>query len=151
LRRIASLVRVWIQAQTIASAELELGATMPSFAQFVAIRDDLFLLPDPANSSINDLHIKNIDCHGVERSRSALLLFRLKVNNVVRLLMHFNDHEHIVDYNFDPPEPEATRPRSWHEVIPGNHLKDTDNVLTIAVQGEGSVEISDLVVVYHSR
>jgi hypothetical protein len=67
--------------------------------------------------------------------------------------MTLND-QNCVDYLFDPPEPESTRPRSWHEVVPGTILDPQANTFVAAAQptgdGGGTVELSDIVLFYHA-
>lgn len=123
---------------------------MPQFAQFIAIRDNLFIIPDPV-TGLNDAHIQDIHFADLDATRTAIMAFRIKAKGTVRLTMRFNSNGHFIDYKFDPPEPASTRPRSWHEVFDGKDLMAKNNELTIAVSGEGSVELSDVVVLYHAK
>ena len=132
---------------------------MPEFAQFVSIRDTTFILPDPT-TGLNDMHIQGIDFADLDPRRTAVLYFRVNVYRPLRLTMRFNSNAHLIDYNFDPPEPLSTRPRTWHEVFPGSDLQPAGNELVIAVSEQApaagtatanGVELSDIVVLYHAR
>jgi hypothetical protein len=123
---------------------------VPEFSQFVAITDETFVL-DPSLPHIGERTFTGIDLADLNRSRTAVLAFRLTVHGIVHLKMRFNANEHCIDYKFDPPEPAATRPRSWHEVLPGSHLDRDDNYLLISTTGSGTVDISDIVLFYHAE
>ena len=122
---------------------------MHEFSQFVTISDDLLVL-DPGLPNNCERTFVPIDLPDLNRIRSAILAFRLRMRGTVHLKMRFNDNEHFIDYDFNPPEPDATRPRSWHEVLPGIHLLPEDNFLLISATGSGKVEISDIVLFYHA-
>ena len=42
-------------------------------------------------------------------------------------------------------------PRSWHELIPSGALQAEGNELTFAVNGDGSVQFTDVVILYTSN
>lgn len=130
---------------------LDQGLTVPDFAQFRALTDNAFTLPQPAYP--NNFESEPFPLPDLDASRTAILMFRVRAHGTVRLQMTIND-ENCVDYLFDPAEPESTRPRSWHEVVPGRILDPQNNNLVAEAQptehGSGTVELSDIVIFYHA-
>ncbi|NEC92644.1 hypothetical protein [Streptomyces sp. SID12501] len=123
---------------------------MPAFAQFVALSDSLMVLPEPISGDHHH-HFEKIELAGLDSGRTVILTFKLKVSGKAHLAMSFNKKPNCIDYNFDPPEPESTRPRSWHEIIPGSDLKASNNELVVTTSGQGRVEFSDIVLLYHAN
>lgn len=121
---------------------------MTEFAQFVALADDAFTLP-LTPSPTTDFERGPFPLADLDRSRTAVLAFRVRAHGTPRLQMTLNQQS-VVSYEFDPPEPESTRPRSWHEVVPGNILDPQVNFFVAAVTGSGSIDLSDIVLFYHA-
>jgi hypothetical protein len=136
---------------------------MPAFTQFVAVSDeaevlDSYTAPDGL-SGWGELRVyPRIDFPDLNPNGKAILAFRLNVSGWVKLWIGFAKPEHwsypyyiekfIINYNFDPPEPAATRPRSWHEVFPCSLLRPENQALIVWTSGDGSLSISDVVIFY---
>ena len=137
------------------------------FAQFVAVRDDPIVLPDPAvphgwldEGDHFDFVIQNLDLADLNTGRTALLLFKVQTWGHVRLRMAFNRRSPCIDYKFESPENTVVVvPRSWHEVVPGSDLLAQSNQLLVSVsptrvvppfQAGGHVVVSDIVLQYHA-
>jgi hypothetical protein len=77
-------------------------------------------------------------------------MFTVRAQGDVRLLMRFNGgSEHDIDFSFDSSETEPFR--SFHEVLPGSNVQAADNELFILVSGPGSIQMSDVVLLYHAK
>jgi hypothetical protein len=127
---------------------------MVECAQFVAVTasDDSFILPDPPTGDI-DITFPNIDLANLDRTRTAVAMFKVGHEGSARLQMRFNaGNEHFIDFT------SGSAPiRTWHEIFPGDDLQVSDNHLTISVTsldtpfgGNGRVRLSDIVILYHS-
>ena len=120
-----------------------------SLAQFVVVpgSDDAFKLPQ--DGGINDREFPPFDLIGLDRDRTAILMFKLTVRAPGRLMVSINSFELDINYVFDSPQPEPA-PRSWHEIIQGSHLKADHNQMTVAVIAPAEVTLSDFIVFYHA-
>ena len=127
---------------------------MADYAQFVAVTasDGGVLLPDPQTGDI-DITFSNIDLANLDRTRTALAMFKVGHEGSVRLRMQFNSgNEHFINFANGPAPI-----RTWHEIFPGEDLQVSDNQLAISVTslstpfgGIGRVRLSDIVILYHA-
>jgi hypothetical protein len=121
------------------------------FAQFVHVvgTDEPFALPDP------DDRCFPFDLVALNPDRTAVLMFLVKAaEGRVRLAMWFNDNTgDEISVIMDSSDSEAVR--SFHEVLPGAHLREGRNVLCMNITsthgGTGEVQISDVVLFYHAK
>jgi hypothetical protein len=124
---------------------------MPQFSQFIAIMDRGFTLPQ--SEYPNDFERGPFSLPDLNPNRTAILVLMVRARGAVRLQMTLNN-ENVFDYLFDPPEPDSTRPRSWHQVVPGRILSPENNYFVAAAQpqehGGGTVEMSNIVLFYHA-
>jgi hypothetical protein len=127
---------------------------MAEFAQFVAVTasDDAFILPDPQTGDI-DTTFPNIDLDNLDRTRTAVAMFKVGHEGQAQLQMRLNSgNEHFIDFT------SGSAPiRTWHEIFPGEDLQVSNNQLTISVTslatpfgGKGRVRLSDIVILYHA-
>jgi hypothetical protein len=138
----------------------EVLALMAEFAQFVAViaSDDSVILPDPQTGDI-DIGFRNIEFADLDRSRTALAMFKVGGEGTARLRMRFNaGNDHFIDFTSS-----SGAARTWHEVFRGEDLQVSNNELVVSVsqlgleQGLpypvelGRVQLSDIVVFYHAR
>jgi hypothetical protein len=127
---------------------------MAECAQFVAVTasDESFLLPDPPTGDI-DITFPNIDLADLDRTRTAVAMFKVGHQGSARLQMRFNSgNEHFIDFRSGPAPI-----RTWHEIFPGEDLQVSNNQLTISVElfptpfgQNGPVRLSDIVILYHA-
>lgn len=128
---------------------------MTDFAQFVAVNDDTLTLPDPHTGDI-DISFQDIALADIDRSRTAIVMFKVGGDGFARLRMRFNSGtEHVIDFTSTP-----AAPRTWHEIFPGQDLRSANNELVILVDqvggaagafgGAGRVRLSDIVILYHA-
>jgi hypothetical protein len=118
------------------------------FAQFVHVAgtDDPFIIPDP------DDRCFPFDLVDLNPDRTAVVMFLVRAEGRVRLAMWFNDNtDDEISVILDSSDSETVR--SFHEVLPGSHLRDGRNVLCMNITGDGTgeVEISDVVLFYHAK
>ena len=116
---------------------------MARMAGFVAIQDHGSTIPDP-ETGINDVHFPPFDAPGVSGA-PAILAFRMESNGDVVLSADLNGRLLF-------QQPFSTTPvRSWHEVISTSGIvQATGNNLTLAVSGQGSVTVSDVVLLFQA-
>jgi hypothetical protein len=122
---------------------------MSEFAQFIAVGDRTFTLPDPQGANEKAFRFPLPD---LNQARSAVVMFKVSAHGQVRLLMRFTGHENqFVDQQFQAANSELEVPRSWHEILPGIDLDAANNELVVSVStdGGGSVDLSDIVILYH--
>lgn len=127
---------------------------MVDFAQFVAVSDDTFVLPDPQTKDI-DVSFSNITLADLDPTRTAVAMFKVGGEGFVRLRMRFNSGtDHFIDFTSTPGVS-----RTWHEIFPGSDLRSTRNELTVSVAPavvpggfgtEGRIRLSDIVILYHA-
>jgi hypothetical protein len=129
---------------------------MPDSAQFVVLpgTDASFILPHPQTGKTSK-EIANIDLVGLDRSRTALLMFKVQARGRLHLSMLFNQAETLdIDYEFDLPGQSVDwATRTWHEVVPGTHLKELGNHLSVKGTPRSSgntIVLSDMVIFYHA-
>lgn len=125
---------------------------MPESAQFVAVTetDSAFTLPNPQTGT-NDRHLQ-FDLAGLNSSRTVIVMFKVTAKAPVHLRMRVNaGTQAFIDFDFADPEIGYAATRSWHEIVPGTDFKPTANDLVTSVTGSGTVQLSDVVILYHSR
>src|SRR4051812_22550641 len=119
---------------------------MPEFAQFVALRDDPFRLP---NDTSNNRKL-TFDLPMLDTARTVVLMFKVAMSGAdTRLQMRVNDNHGLsIDFDLDP-SPGLGQPRSWHEIMgPPGGFKEFNNVLSVTADGESqdkAVVVSDVV------
>jgi hypothetical protein len=121
---------------------------MPEFAQFIALSDDYLTLTGgeswPFTFDLPDLDLK----------RTVILMFKVSGQSGVRLLMTRRDpaaSTTLIDFTLDST---FATPRSWHEIVPKNVFRVTDNELVVdnpETPSVGKVTVSDIVVLYHAK
>jgi hypothetical protein len=120
---------------------------MPKVAKFRTIveTDEGFTLP--SSNLLNDRHFLDIDFPDVDTDDRSVLLFRVRPldDEPKRLLVDINST------NFVNIEFASTAHRSWHEIVGPNILMETDNEVTVALIGPGSIQISDIVLLYQAN
>lgn len=125
---------------------------MADFAQFVALEDQAFDLPDERGNTERTPHfsLANLDA-----GRTVIVFFRVNSRHgQVHLRMRVNGHsEHFIDRTFESSESDTAITRSWHEILPGSQVNAGDNELIISMSSDsgGKVTVSDLVFLYHAR
>jgi hypothetical protein len=105
-----------------------------------------FTIPDPAAElPISDRHFQDIDAPGLITGSLPVIFFRTT---------HTGNPRFGVRLNATPLTQQTLSeagPHAWHEIIPTGALKREDNELTFAVDGDGSVRFSDVVILYKSN
>jgi hypothetical protein len=130
------------------------GVIVDEFAQFVHVTrtDEPFDLPD-GDQDDPDRKCLPFDLVDLNPDRTAVVMFLVRAQGAVRLLVQFNDKTpRDISFRFDPSDSESTR--SFHEVLPGDHLRDGRNELCIearTLDEKGSLRISDVVLFYHAK
>lgn len=122
---------------------------MPKFAQFLTLYHTPTLRLHGVSRTFGPFNLADLDTKTPDLR--AVLAFRIRaLTDVAQLTMHFNGNQSFLNYLFDPPEPDSTRPRSWHEIFQASDLQAQNNQLTVNSAGPGSIEISDIVLLYHA-
>lgn len=116
---------------------------MAEFAQFIAIigTDDAFTV---------DGRTFTFDLAAVDTSRTVALMFKVAGTNGAELRMTITSaaaEGPSISFTLDST---FSRPRSWHEIIPGSLFQNTGNRLRVASSG-GSVTLSDILFLYHAK
>jgi hypothetical protein len=112
---------------------------MPNFTDFVIIQDHGITIP---HGGVNDFHFDPFDAPGAVGPPS-ILTFRLKSTGRPQLTVLINNVALVTDAQLEPgPD------RSWHETITQLRLEQTENLLDMAIRGNGSVTVSDVVLFY---
>lgn len=125
---------------------------MPEFAQFVALTeaDSAFALPNPQTGA-NDRHLE-FDLAGLNTLRAVVVMFKVTAKAPVHLRMRVNaGTQAFIDFDFADAEIGFAATRSWHEIVPGTDFKVAANDLVASVTGSGTVQLSDIVILYHSK
>jgi hypothetical protein len=115
---------------------------MARIADFVAIQDHGSTLPHPQTGSKN-VQLPAFNAPDVSGA-PAILAFRLESTGEVVLKATLNGI-----LLFEQPL-KASATRSWHEVISTSIVQPTGNKLTLAITGQGSVTVSDVVLHYQA-
>ena len=115
---------------------------MARIADFVAIQDHGSTLPHPQTGSKN-VQLPAFNAPDVSGA-PAILAFRLESTGEVVLKATLNGI-----LLFEQPL-KAAATRSWHEVISTSIVQPTGNKLTLAITGQGSVTVSDVVLHYQA-
>jgi hypothetical protein len=128
---------------------------MPEFAQFVAIpgTDTPITLAEGTPSTSRGFII---DLPGLDPNRTVILMFKVHGEAGARLIMDNSatpiSGARLIDFVLDST---FTRPRSWHEIVPGKEFANSQNKLSISlslVPGEGgTIHVSDIVILYHAK
>jgi hypothetical protein len=124
------------------------------YAQFVhpTGTDEPFDLPDSGLENPNRKPIK-FDIVDLNPGRTAVVMFLVRAQGAVRLRVQFNNNSpRDIDFTFDPSDSESMR--SFHEVLPGEHLQDGQNTMIVEARPHdenGSLQISDVVLFYHAK
>lgn len=99
----------------------------------------------PGPSGISDHHYQGIQAPGLVTSRSWVLFYKVNPDGTPTLSIRINSTP-VVNVTFaEGPQ------RALQEIIPGTALHAADNELTVAVTGNGSVSISDIVILYSAN
>jgi hypothetical protein len=105
-----------------------------------------FTIPDPAATlPLNDRHIQDIHAPGLVDHPLPVIMYRTTHTGSMSFSVRLNNTR-LTQHTFS-----GTVPHTWHEVIPKGALKAEHNELTLAVQGDGSVQFSDIVIFYTSN
>jgi hypothetical protein len=115
---------------------------MPTIADYSVILDGVTL---PQGNGDIDLDFGPFSTPAVNFGASPVLMFRVDPSGGnVTMQVRLNGSEVLTWPFFNEPQP-----RSFHEVIPANVLRPTNNILTVTrSQGQGNFTISDIVVFY---
>jgi hypothetical protein len=130
------------------------GVIVDEYAQFVhpSGTDEPFDLPDFGLTNPFRKPIK-FDVVDLNPDRTAVVMFLVRAQGVVRLRVEFNNKSpRDIDFAFDPSDSESVR--SFHEVLPGEHLQDGQNTMMVEARThdeKGSLQISDVVLFYHAK
>lgn len=114
------------------------NAAATSVATFQKLQDANVTLPQ---GGINDLHIQ-FDLPGL--SGDGILIFKLRSTGNTTFQFCINDAGTL---SFTHP---ATPTRSFHEIYPFSTLREQANSLTMAVSGDGTVTVSDIIILYRT-
>ena len=105
-----------------------------------------FTIPDPnAPLPVNDLHIEDIDAPGLLAGSVSVIYYRTSHTGHPSFSVRLNETR-LTSQNLS-----GDGPLSWHEIVPSNALLAEDNLLTLAVSGDGAVTFSDIVILYQSN
>jgi len=122
----------------------------PEVARYVTLVGSArgFTIPDPAAElPLSDRHFQDIDAPGLINGSLPVIFFRTTHTGSSRFVVRLNSTP-LTQHTFSQPE---ANPRAWHEIIPPGALKPEDNELTFAVDGDGNVRFSDVVILYRSN
>ena len=122
----------------------------PDATRYMAVGESAggFTIPDPAAAlPISDRHIRDIHAPGLKNGSLPVILFRTAHTGSPTFLVRLNATR-LTQHMFSASD---TGARSWHEIVAAGALKPEDNELTFAVNGDGSVTFSDVVIVYTSN
>ncbi len=113
-------------------------------ARYIVLAESADGFPVPQSSGISDRHFLDISAPGVIAQSFPVIFFRTTNTGTPTFSVRLNQHN-LTQHTFTDAEP-----RSWHEIVPAGGLKAEGNELTFAVNGEGSVRFSDVVILYTS-
>ena len=97
----------------------------------------------PDATGISDTHIQGIHAPGLV-AVPAVIFFRTRHSGSPSFSVRLNATRLTADTL------KQDGPHTWHEIIRLGALKPSDNELTLAVSGEGTVTFSDIVILYTS-
>jgi hypothetical protein len=98
----------------------------------------------PHSGGISDRHFRDIKAPGVIPQISPVIFFRTMNTGTPSFSVRLNESP-LIRQSFTSAEPS-----SWHEIIPAGSLRAEGNELTFAVNGQGSVTFSEVVILYTS-
>ena len=114
-------------------------------ARYVTVpgSDAGFTIPSPSSPE-SDRHIQQIHLPGLVVGQLPVLFFRTAHSGSPELSIRVN-----ATSVFRLHLPGGDR-HAWHEILPAGALREADNEMVLAVSGEGSVTVSDIVILYSS-
>jgi hypothetical protein len=113
-------------------------------ARYIVLSESAGGFPVPQESGISDRHFLDIKAPGFVPQVFPVIFFRTVNTGTPRFSVRLNQN-HLTQHQFTD-----SGPHSWHEIIPSGGLKAEGNELIFAVNGEGSVRFSDVVILYTS-
>ncbi len=118
----------------------------PEVARYVTVAGTAggFTIPEPA-FPISDRHIQDIHAPGLITDSLPVIFFRTRHTKRPTFSVRLNSTP-LTQHTFT-----NDGPHSWHEIIPTGALKPENNELIFAVNGDGSVTFSDVVILYKSN
>ncbi len=122
----------------------------PDLTRYVAVAESAggFTIPDPAAAlPVSDRHIQGIRAPGLKNGSLPVILFRTAHTGSPTFSVRLNATR-LTQHTFPASD---TGSRSWHEIVAAGALKPDNNELTLAVNGDGSVTFSDVVIFYTSN
>jgi hypothetical protein len=102
-----------------------------------------FAVPQPGGQS--DLHLRAFDAPGLVAQSLPVIFFRTMPSGTSTFQVRLNSTILMRRTLTGGNE------QSWHEIIPSGALKAESNELVFSVSGGGSVQFSDVVVLYTSN
>ena len=108
----------------------------------VAGSDPGFTIPGPSSGS--DHHVQAIHLPGLVVGQLPVLFFRTAHTGSPELSIRMNA---TTVFRLRLPDGER---HAWHEILPAGALRAQDNEMVLGVAGDGSVTVSDVVILYTS-
>ncbi|MDQ3822160.1 MAG: hypothetical protein M3321_02835 [Actinomycetota bacterium] len=119
----------------------------PSVARFVTpVGSSSFTLSD-ADPLASDRHVRDIEAPGLIGGSLAVLFFRTAHTGTPQYSVRLNA-TNLTRHALSAAQAGA---HAWHELIPAGALRPVANELTFAISEGGTVEFSDIVILYRSN
>ncbi len=113
-------------------------------ARYIVLAESLGGFSVPHSGGISDRHFLDINAPGVVTQVFPVIFFRTTHSGTPTFSLRLNA-TNLTRHTFAD-----ANPRSWHELIPSGALRAEGNELVFAVNGGGSVQFSDVVILYTS-
>jgi hypothetical protein len=119
----------------------------PRVARFLVVPSSAngLTVPEDPSFPVSDRHIDGIHAPGVAPGSYAVIFYRTNHTGTPRFSVRLNATR-LTQQTLS-----TAGPHTWHEIVPPGALRPSDNQLTLAVGGEGTVTFSDIVILYTSR